>query len=172
MVPWLGVDPAGRVYSVMAESSSVWAARREGFGWAWEQVSLFGSPDHTSAAFGPGGELHIAFHDASPGELKYASKSGIFWNQETVHPHPGGNLGLYNAIAVFPSGRVAIVYYNSVQGDLWGAWKDPGGAWQHRLLDSVGDVGSYASIAVDGSAAVISSYDATNGNLKVLVWTP
>jgi hypothetical protein len=59
---------------------------------------------------------------------------------------------------------------------LWYARRAPGGTWRQNLLDSAGDVGRYTSIVFDLSTSseriVIAYYDATNGDLKIIVHLP
>ncbi len=80
--------------------------------------------------------------------------------------------GLYTSIAVDANNRPNIAYYDAVNGDLKYASMLLG-QWQIRTIDSNGDVGSYAGLALDGSTpsnAYFSYYDATNLDLKYAYW--
>ncbi len=80
--------------------------------------------------------------------------------------------GLYTSIAVDVNNRPNIAYYDALNGDLKYASMLLG-RWQIRTIDSNGDVGSYAGLALDSSTpsnAYFSYYDATNQDLKYAVW--
>jgi hypothetical protein len=105
------------------------------------------------------------------------SSGGAAWTTEKIHSYTGGNLGTFNSIAVNQStGAIHVAYYNSVHKDLWVARKALGGTWKRNLLDSAGDVGRYTSIALDPRSLfetlTIAYYDATNGDLKIIVHGP
>ncbi len=100
----------------------------------------------------------------------------------TCEPVPGlsvastvdsGGVGIWNDIAILPDGRPVISYYDSVGANLKFARcanaACTGTAATLTVDASVNDVGTFSSIAVgtDG-LPVISYYDATDDNLKVL----
>ena len=81
----------------------------------------------------------------------------------------GGFTGQYSSQAVV-AGNPAFAYYNHTDTNLMFARNsaaDGSGTWAVTTVDRVGNVGSYASLAVlaDGTPA-ISYYDTTNGDLK------
>lgn len=151
---WKGSDPSGQW---LTESAPVVAG---------------GYQDHISAARGPTDAFFVAYRDVATGQLRLASNLSGAWDVEIVHAHTRGNLGLFNSIAVDPSNsRIHIAYWNMVQRDLWYAWRDPGGLWTRTLLDSNGDVGQYASLALHGGKAHVAYFDAFNGNVKLCIYS-
>ncbi|MEW6027723.1 MAG: DUF2793 domain-containing protein, partial [Planctomycetota bacterium] len=81
------------------------------------------------------------------------------------------DIGLHTAIALSPSGRAHIAYYDYTYSDLKyttnenGAWDSVGVS-----VDTTGKVGEYASIAIDSNGRFhISYYDRTNANLKYAI---
>jgi hypothetical protein len=167
------IDGTGVPHVILVSGSALWHAYFAAGSWQFEQITNQGQPSHSSLAIGAGGVLHAAFKDSSVGRLMYATNGGGSWSVEPVHEHTAGNLGRHNSIAVEPAtGRVHIAYYNAVQGDLWHARKDPGGAWVRTLLDSAGDVGRHTSIALNLAEVRIGYYDFTNGDLRVAAYAP
>ncbi len=116
-----------------------------------------------SAALAP----RIAYYDAETADLVYAWFDGS-WHYYSVDS--SNNVGQYASLRLTRSGSPRyphFAYYDATNGDLKYAWKDVGG-WHYDLpVDSVGNVGQYASLQIDGSGFPhIAYYDATNGNLK------
>jgi hypothetical protein len=132
---------------------------------------------------------HIAYHLDSPlflgsGSLKYATHVGSGWGNcggddhdwqcDTID-HGNQRVGEHASLWLSASGNPSIAYYNS--GDLKFTTKGgsvpncgPGGnTWTCWTVDSVGDVGQYASFVRDQSSGIphIAYYDATNEALKV-----
>ncbi len=150
-------------------------ARKSGTAWTLTTATNAGQPLDNSIAIDPSGFPHIAyFSGGTANRLMHATNAGGSWASEVVHEATGGDLGRYNSVAIHPtSGRIHVAYYDGGARDLRYARKDPGGGWVLRLLDSAGDVGSYASIAVEASGAVHITYrDETNQDLKVALGAP
>lgn len=172
------LDSSGQAHVVFVRARAGGAydlvhALSAGAGWQMEIITSVGQPDHNDVAVTPGGVIHVSYHDASTGSLMYAARGGGAWSIEEVHRHTTGNLGRHNAIALDPAtGRVNVAYYDAVNGNLWYAYRDPAPGWVLRLLDWSGDVGRYASIAANGGEVHIACYDVTNGDLRLLVYTP
>ncbi len=85
------------------------------------------------------------------------------------------DVGWYTSLALDASGGIHISYYDFTHGDLKYAYRPSGGSWTTTTVDSgtlddfgfAADVGSYSSLAVDGSGAVnISYHDRSNDALK------
>ncbi len=95
------------------------------------------------------------------------------WVTEVVDQNAAGSLGDHNSIAIDQvTGRIHVAY-QAGNLDLHYARKDPAGAWVRSVLDTVGDVGRYTSIAVDAAGNIHVSYeDATNSDLKRLSGAP
>jgi hypothetical protein len=77
------------------------------------------------------------------------------------------NFGQHAALAVHPRNFIVhVVYYDSAKGDLRHAVNE-GAGWSRRTIDSGGDVGRHAAIAIDRQGVLhVAYYDATNGALK------
>lgn len=83
-----------------------------------------------------------------------------------------GGVGEYTAIALDANGFPIVSYYDATNGDLIVAHCNDvnclGGDESLQTVDSVGNVGSYTSLILDGNGyPIISYYDVSNGHLKV-----
>ncbi len=136
---------------------------------------------HTALAIGPDGRLHVSYYDADAKNLKYVTRQdGQGWSKPLVLDAIG-DVGTYSSMAVYYEGRKEkmngayeghfphVVYYDASQGNLKYVFQNEQGWSAPAVLDAVGDVGQYASIAFgpDGSLHA-AYYDATNTDLKYL----
>ena len=107
----------------------------------------------TAIALDKNGKVHISYYDTTNTALKYATNTSGAWVSETVDTGlPGDNPGTHTSIKLDDNGVVHIVYYDFHadinNGNLKyvfgaaGAWSD------RRTLDSTGDVGEFASLAI------------------------
>lgn len=136
--------------------------------WVYEVVDNSGDVGQfSSQKLDSAGFPHIVYFDATNGSLKYAYKTILGWNYEVIDSFPGWVIGLYCSLAIDPiTGTRHVSYYNATLGDLKYAYNN-GGGWIVSTVDSVGDVGLYTSIALNGLGEPgISYYDGTMGDLK------
>ena len=83
-----------------------------------------------------------------------------------------GNTGWDTSLALTTAENPRIAYYRFDSGDLKYAWCDVSCAnttnWNTQTVDSAGDVGEFASLALDSSNNTphISYYDWDNSDLK------
>jgi hypothetical protein len=124
----------------------------------------------TSIAIDSNDAVHIAYHDITNGDLKYATDQSGSWDNTTVDSV--GTVGQYTSIAIDSSDVVHISYYDATNKDLKYATNMQssivsGVGGVIKFIDRDAQVGRYSSIAVDSSGDVhISYYGATNGDLK------
>jgi hypothetical protein len=122
------------------------------------------------------GYPHIGYYDDSHADLKYIRWTGSAWITQTVDS--GGNVGQYTSLALDGAGNPHISYYDRTNGDLkYARWTGSAGStaltagWSIQTVDSGGDVGSHASLALDAAGNPhISYYDDTNDDLKYARW--
>ncbi|MGB9724421.1 MAG: PKD domain-containing protein [Chloroflexia bacterium] len=97
-----------------------------------------------------------------------AAPSEWEWAVETIDPAAG----TFASLHLFPSDtQAAVAYYDETDGDLRYAYHD-GTMWHRETVDAPDNVGSYASLALNGAGFPrIAYYDETNGNLKYAFWT-
>lgn len=119
----------------------------------------------------------ISYYDYTGGSLNLAFKSPttLTWVIAPIDNVGRTDLldvGISTSIALDGAGRPHISYYDILNQDLkyayWdGVWGGAG-SWNISVLDSVGDVGMYSSLAIDPATDTrhICYYDFTNGNLK------
>ena len=126
---------------------------------------------HTSLALNASGDPVISYYDATNGDLKV-----VDWNYNINYPDTAGDVGQYNSLALDGNGYPVVSYYDATAHDLKvmhcnDVNCDPNvnGAESKISFDTGGDIGRYTSLALDASGyPVVSYYDVTNGDLKVL----
>jgi hypothetical protein len=135
---------------------------------------------YTSMAISPGGPLAglpaIAYYDAANKRLKYAYNTPLdIWEMVVVDITPGVDVGQYASLAFAADGTPHIAYYDATNANLKHAYlKNPTADariqanWVIDTIDTLGDVGRFASIGVSqGTGTVhIAYYDATNHSLR------
>jgi hypothetical protein len=137
-------------------------------------VDSSGSADlYTSIAVDSDGLPIVSYYDAINGYLKrYHCMDLACVNPPlSVTLDSTGNVGLYSSITIGSDGLPIISYYDQTNGDLKVAHCSNAACTtgiDTTTLDSIGDVGLYASITIGSDGLpVISYYDAGNGNLKL-----
>jgi hypothetical protein len=144
--------------------------------------SLVFSRNSANCLTGVGFCPFISYYDATNGDLKVIFKSTTnAWVANAIDS--AGTVGQYSSMVMDYAGNLQVVYYDATNYDLKHAtgvklattWDFSG---PKNIVDSAGDVGQWASLAVDVASNLHASYyDATNGNLKYALrqgglWTP
>jgi hypothetical protein len=139
-----------------------YAARSNGI-WSNETVDSVGITGRkTSLAIDGSGNPHLSYHDTGLDNLRYAHKDGGVWVLETVDEQ--GDVGDFTALAIDAMGRVHITYYltndpvGGKSGDLLYALRDPAGSWTFEVVDTIGVVGMFTSLALDPAGNPHISY--------------
>jgi hypothetical protein len=123
----------------------------------------------------------ISYYDATNGNLKvvHCNDANCAGDNESIEVvDSAGNVGLYTSLALDGAGNPVISYYeandaaNPDTGNLKLAHCNDancaGGDESIQKVDSLGNVGQYTSLALDGAGnPVISYYDVSNTNLKL-----
>jgi hypothetical protein len=111
----------------------------------------------TSLTLDSAGRPQISYHGYATGSstvkaLKYAHWNGNKW---TIDPPIDANngAGQYTSIKVDANDRPRISYYAALSADLRYAYFD-GSQWKTEVVDSIGDVGWYSSLALESGAGV------------------
>jgi hypothetical protein len=141
----------------------------------WSIVSIdtvAKSGQYASLALDPTGpDYHprIAYYESQQKELRLAAWNGTAWSVATVDA--SDRAGQYASLALDPTGpdhHPRIAYYNAAPSKknlMYAAWD--GATWSIQTVDSGGDVGQYASLALTaGGNPRIAYYDATGNQLK------
>ena len=173
----------GRFWVARPLSSPTYLAIDSGYYWNLPNVWMYGTADNPTNAVGEyvsaaayGSDyVYLAYYDASNSALKFnnVSRGGSDPTYLTIGTPKTldsiGTVGKYTSIACSADGvTIYISYYDETNGDLKLAKStNSGSTFVISTVDSTGNVGQYASIAVDGSNVYISYYDVTNGDLKI-----
>lgn len=119
---------------------------------------------YTSSAIDATGNQHIAYYDATLGDLKYALFDGATWTITTVDSE--GDVGEFTSLKLSSTNRPSISYYDVTNGDLKLASFN-GSTWDIQTVTSAGDVGQYSSLVLDASNnPAIAYYNASVGDLQ------
>jgi hypothetical protein len=136
---------------------------------------------HAAMAIDPDGRRHVVYYDADAKDLKYVTSDDTHGWSTPVVIDTVGDVGTYASMTVYYEGRKEkmngayegryphIAYYDASNGNLKYIYRDEQGWSTPVVLDAVGDVGQYASMAFGPDGALhVAYYDATNKDLKYL----
>ncbi len=131
--------------------------------------------EFASLAIGVDGNPVIAYYKRSTGDLRVArcnDPACVGGNEKRSTVSAAGDVGPYASLGIGLDGRPVVAFYDATQHFLKIArCNDPacaGGNEKITTLDSKGDVGQHASLAigVDG-VPVVAYFDASNNKIKV-----
>ena len=137
----------------------------------WENFTIDSSADvgqYSSIVADSNSELHIAYHDATNGHLKYASNTGGSWNYYPLDNAAGQYIGRFTSIDVDSNDKVHISYGNLNSWDLKYA-TNVAGSWSRSTIDNGGSdgyAGMYSSLEIDSNDVIHVSYWGRNSDLK------
>ena len=130
---------------------------------------------YTSLALTTAGFPVISFYDNTKGNLKLAVCADVTCSSGTTIRtiDSAGSVGIYTSLALTTAGFPVISYFDNINQDLkLAVCADAtcSAGTTIRTLDSAGNVGSHASLALSTAGfPIISYYDITNVDLKLAV---
>lgn len=139
-------------YEVFSGTENLMHAQLSGSTWTSEEVDTTGKVGyHTSIAIDSPGNPHISYSHFN-GSVKYAFWTGMAWAILTVD-NIGGSGNTYTSLVLDESGYPHISYgYSASTGGLAGVLKYArwtGSVWDIETVDSLNNVGSSVSLALD-----------------------
>ncbi len=153
------------------------------FGWNgnWNKGILDGPGNmgpFSSAKFNSLNEPYVAYYDLANGNLQFAYYYAGAWRYQTVD-NSTNDVGKYVSLAIDSQNRPHVAYFDETSNELqyaYANWDTNNKVFVWALqpaLDSAGDVGQYASLALDSSDKPhITYYDDGNDALKHAFKTP
>jgi hypothetical protein len=121
-----------------------------------------------------GSNIYISYFDNTNNDLKFAKSTdgGDTWDPASIKTIDStGDVGEYTSIAL-NSSNVYISYFDDTNNDLkFTKSTDNGNTWEPgniKTVDSIGYIGDFISMAVDGLNIYISYHDFGNNDLKFI----
>jgi len=174
--PALALDSANKPYISYFDATNgrvKLAFKNNSNQWQTEVVALVGNATGSLSSIvvhPTTNDIYLSFYDASAQSLKIAHtppSNYHVWSIEEVDSAVGS--GLHSSM-ILANGRPQIAYYEGSNRDLKfasAANSIPPFDFSVTAVDTLGQVGKYCSLAIDGSGSFhISYYDEANGDLK------
>jgi subtilisin family serine protease len=157
------------VYYDRAEQSIAYATKNTDGLWSRTKIVDTSGANvgaYVSIAIDSTGKPGIAYFDETNADLKYAHFNGSSWDVRALDRNK--SVGQFASLVYDQDGDPVVAYYRKSGGDLKLQTIDQSGNWTRIDIDTTGDVGQWANVAVTETAGVVAiAYnDATNGNLK------
>ncbi len=120
-------------------------------------------------AYDRDGVLHFVYYDQPHHTIKYATRNTDgAWSATRTLDTSGFDVGATLSLAVDPTGKPSVAYYDNTNGDLDYARFD-GIAWKRSIIDSKNIAGQFPSLAFDDHGnPVVAYYRKTSGDLRVM----
>jgi hypothetical protein len=128
-----------------------------------------GSPVGRSIKVDNQGNPHIAYHDSTNGDLKYAKWTGSGWDIQTVDS--AGNVGGYPSLQFDNLGNPYISYLDMTNNYLkYARWT--GSVWELHTIDSANVNEEYSGLGIDALNVPHIVYNCySNTDVKFAEWT-